>query len=255
MPDALRVHNVTAGYDETVVLEDVSIAVPQGHALAVLGRNGVGKTTLLATTMGLATLHSGTVSVDGADITRVPVHERIARGLGYVPQEREIFASLTVEENLRVSTRPGEWTIPRVGELFPRLAERNHHFGNQLSGGEQQMLAMARALVGNPTILLLDEPFAGLAPIIVQALSQALTRLRRESGFTIVLVEQHAALALELAEHAVVLDRGHLVWSGDSETLRNEPSFLARLMGLQDAPAPEREIARAMTNDPGLTRG
>jgi branched-chain amino acid transport system ATP-binding protein len=242
MADTLAVQDVVSGYDETVVLEHVSVAVPVGHALAVLGRNGVGKTTLLATIMGLATVRSGAVLVDGQDITRVPVHERIANGLGYVPQEREIFPSLTVEENLRIAARPGEWTVERAFEMFPRLAQRRRNYGNQLSGGEQQMLAMTRALVGNPKILLLDEPFEGLAPIIVESLSAALTRLRKESQFTIVLVEQHAALTLDLTEHAIVLDRGRIVWTGDSAELRGDPARLAQLMGLQEAaeasPAP-----------------
>jgi branched-chain amino acid transport system ATP-binding protein len=251
MPDALAVRDVVSGYDETVVLEHVSVSVPPAEALAVLGRNGVGKTTLLATVMGLATVRSGSVLLGGTDITRVPVHERVAHGLGYVPQEREIFPSLTVEENLRIAIRPGEWTLERAFELFPRLAERRRNYGNQLSGGEQQMLATARALMGNPKILLLDEPFEGLAPIIVEGLCQALTRLRKESKFTIVLVEQHAALTLQLTEHAVILDRGRVVWSGSSEEIRGDPARLAVLMGLQEsttaspAQTPQHQATRA----------
>jgi branched-chain amino acid transport system ATP-binding protein len=238
MPDALKVQEVTAGYGATVILEKLSVVLPTAKALAVLGRNGVGKTTLLATIMGLTTIRSGSVLVNGTDITGVPAHERVSYGLGYVPQEREIFPSLTVEENLRVATRPGEWTVARVYELFPRLDERRRNYGNQLSGGEQQMLAIGRALMGNPQILLLDEPFEGLAPVIVDLLASAFTRLRQDSKFTIVLVEQHAELALELTDRAVVLDRGQVIWAGDSRTLLDDPSRLATLIGLQQSLEP-----------------
>ncbi|MDH4192104.1 MAG: ABC transporter ATP-binding protein, partial [Betaproteobacteria bacterium] len=182
MTDALRLHGVHAGYGETVVLEDIAFALPQRGSLAVLGRNGVGKSTLLATLMGLTSFHAGSIEFMGKPIERAAVHERSRRGIGYVPQAREIFPSLSVEENLLVAARPGRWTMPRVYDLFPRLAERRRHYGNQISGGEQQMLAIARALMGNPTLLLLDEPLEGLAPIIVQLLLEALRRLIREDS-------------------------------------------------------------------------
>ena len=197
----------------------------------MLGRNGVGKTTLLTTLLGLTTQHSGAMNYLGNDITRVPSHERAIAGLGLVPQEREIFPSLSVHENLRVAQRPGEWDLDRVYELFPRLAERRRNMGNQLSGGEQQMLAIGRALIGNPRVLLLDEPFEGLAPIIVDVLVDAFHKLHQGSRMGIVLVEQHAELALELTERALVLDRGQVRWEGDSQTLLNNPDQLAQLIG------------------------
>jgi branched-chain amino acid transport system ATP-binding protein len=176
MADALKLEGVRAGYGETVVLEDVAFALAERGALAVLGRNGVGKTTLLATIMGLTTFHAGTIEYSGASIAGLPTHARNRMGVGYVPQTRDIFPSLSVEENLVVAARPGRWTLARVYDLFPRLAERRSHRGNQISGGEQQMLAIGRALMGNPALLLMDEPLEGLAPIIVEAL------LRRWSG-------------------------------------------------------------------------
>lgn len=232
MAELLKIDRLVSGYGETVVIEGVSLSLSEGEAVSVLGRNGVGKTTLLTTLLGLTTQHSGVMNYLGNDITRVPSHERAIAGLGLVPQEREIFPSLSVHENLRVAQRPGEWDLDRVYELFPRLAERRRNMGNQLSGGEQQMLAIGRALIGNPRVLLLDEPFEGLAPIIVDVLVDAFHKLHQGSRMGIVLVEQHAELALELTERALVLDRGQVRWEGDSQTLLNDPDQLAQLIGL-----------------------
>ena len=234
MREAFRLEAVTAGYEDTIVLENVSFEVGEAQALALLGRNGVGKTTVLETIMGLTTLRSGRLTLNGADITSVPTHMRARGGIGYVPQEREIFPSLTVDENLRVAVRPGEWTRDRVYELFPRLAQRQRNAGNKLSGGEQQMLAIARALVGNPHVLLLDEPSEGLAPVIVEQLVGALNRLRSESRMTLILVEQFADLALELTDNAVVLDRGQVVWSGTSRDLASDRERMHALIGLEE---------------------
>jgi branched-chain amino acid transport system ATP-binding protein len=233
MNELLRLHEVTAGYTDTVVLEQVSLAVRHGEAISVLGRNGVGKSTLLATVMGLTDLRSGKVEFDQREITRVAVHDRPAIGLGYVPQEREIFASLTVDENLIVARRPGEWTNSRVYDLFPRLAERRHNKGNELSGGEQQMLAIGRALVGNPKLLLLDEPLEGLAPILIENLAVALARLRKDSAIAMILVEQQVQLALEITDRAFVLDKGQVVWTADSSVLAKDLERLDVLIGLQ----------------------
>src|SRR4051812_6623732 len=194
MGESLSLVQVTAGYRDTIVIEGASLAVGTDEAVAVLGRNGVGKTTLLSTIMGLTLLHGGEIRFDGQDITRLDTHRRAQLGLGLVPQEREIFPSLTVEENLRVAVRPGDWTLPRIYDLFPRLAERRRNYGNQLSGGEQQMLAVGRALAGNPKLLLLDEPFEGLAPVIIDGLADAFSRLRRESRIATILVEQQVAI-------------------------------------------------------------
>ncbi|HTP81889.1 MAG TPA: ABC transporter ATP-binding protein [Alphaproteobacteria bacterium] len=237
MPDLLALGEVTAGYADTVVLENVSLAVGAEEAVALLGRNGVGKTTLLATIMGLTTLRGGRLAFASRDLVPMPVHERAALGVGYVPQEREIFASLSVDDNLRVATRPGEWTRERVYDLFPRLAARRRNNGNQLSGGEQQMLAVGRALVGNPRVLLLDEPFEGLAPVLVDSLMAALLRLRQESRIAMLLVEQHVELALEITRRAVVLDKGQVVWEGESAALAADRERLAALIGLQEMPS------------------
>jgi branched-chain amino acid transport system ATP-binding protein len=233
MGDGLVLRDVSAGYGETVVLENLALGVAEGGTLAVLGRNGVGKTTLLATVVGHTTLHSGRIAFRGQPIERLRPFRRARLGIGYVPQEREIFPSLTVDENLGVAARNGtEWTRERVYELFPSLSLRRRNMGNQLSGGEQQMLAIGRALMGNPSLLLLDEPLEGLAPIIVDALITALHRLRQSGGLAIVLVEQHARLALEFATHAVILDRGRPVYDGDSRTLVADPQRLAALIGV-----------------------
>jgi branched-chain amino acid transport system ATP-binding protein len=232
MADWLTLTDVSAGYGETIVLEGVSLGIAEGATIALLGRNGVGKTTLLATIMGHTTMHGGSLALAGRDITRLPIHKRALAGFGYVPQEREIFPSLTVDENLTVAARPGRWDIARVFDLFPRLAERRRNMGNQLSGGEQQMLSVGRALMGNPSLLLLDEPLEGLAPVIVDALIAAFHRLRQDDGLAIVLVEQHARLALAFAMRSIVLDRGKVVYDGASRTLLGDPERLGTLIGV-----------------------
>ena len=237
MADLLALENVTAGYRDTVVLENVSAAIGVEESWAVLGRNGVGKTTLLMTVMGLTSLRGGSIKLAGEEITGLTTHRRARAGIGYVPQEREIFPSLTVDENLRVATVPGEWNRERAYDLFPRLAERKRNYGNQLSGGEQQMLAVARALVSNPKVLLLDEPFEGLAPVIIDTHAEALMRLKRESHIATVLVEQQVDVTLELTERALVLDKGQIVWHGTSPDLAGDRERLASLVGLQEAAA------------------
>ena len=228
----LELQGVRAGYGEAVVLEDVSLEVPRHGSLAVLGRNGVGKSTLLLTVMGYTRLHQGSISFDGKDITRLPPHRRAQLGIGWVAQEREIFPSLTVEENLSVAARPGRWGLAAVYELFPRLRERRANMGNQLSGGEQQMLAIARALMTNPALLLLDEPLEGLAPIIVEALAEAFRKLVAERSMAIVLVEQHTGIALSLTENAVVIERGRIVHRARSAELTRDPEMAERVLGL-----------------------
>ena len=231
MPDALRLSGLRAGYGETVILEDVALALPERGSLAVLGRNGVGKTTLLATIMGHTTFHAGSINANGREIHGLAVYERNRLGIGYVPQGREIFPSLSVEENLSIAARSGKrWTLERVYDLFPRLAERKHHRGNQISGGEQQMLAIGRALMGNPALLLMDEPLEGLAPIIVEALLKSLQRLMAEDELAVILVEQHAKLALQVTEQALVMSRGRIIHHGTSRELLADPERLGRLV-------------------------
>ena len=230
MPDALKLSSVHAGYGETVVLEDIGFSLPERGSLAVLGRNGVGKTTLLSTLIGHTTFHSGSIEYQGRPIAGLPAYERARLGIGYVPQEREIFPSLTVEENLTVAAQPGRWTLETVYGLFPGIARRRSHMGNQISGGEQQMLAIGRALMGNPSLLLMDEPLEGLAPIIVEALLKALARLIREESLTVVLVEQHAKLALEVTQDALVLNRGRVSYLGTSAELLADPARLTSLI-------------------------
>ena len=233
MADALRLEKVSAGYGETHVLEEIELAVGEGESLSIIGRNGVGKTTLFETVMGHTTLHSGRISLHGQPIERAPAHRRALQGLGYVPQEREIFPSLSVRENLEICARPGHWTAERVFELFPNLKARLENAGTQLSGGEQQMLAVARALMTNPSVLLMDEPTEGLAPVIVQALVQVLSRLRAAGGLSMVLVEQNSRVALEFSDRTAVLDRGRIVYDGPSARLRADPEFLARLIAVE----------------------
>ena len=229
----LKLEGVRAGYGEAVVLDDVSLEVPEHGSLAVLGRNGVGKTTLLLTLMGYTRLMRGAILWRGANISAAPSHKRARKGLGWVAQEREIFPSLTVEENLTVASRPGRWDLKAVYELFPRLAEREANMGNQLSGGEQQMLAIARALMTNPALLLLDEPFEGLAPIIVEELAGAIRRMIAEQGTATVLVEQHVGIALSLTEEAVVFERGKIAHRARSRELPHDIETLERLVGLR----------------------
>jgi branched-chain amino acid transport system ATP-binding protein len=229
---ALELDHVFAGYGETVVLEDIQLTLDPGETLSIIGRNGVGKTTLLATIMGHTQLHRGRLSLHGKDISKAATYIRVTLGLGYVPQEREIFPSLSLRENLEVAARPGPWTYQTVCELFPRLGERADNRGNQLSGGEQQMLAIGRALIGNPTVLLMDEPSEGLAPVIVEELARAVKRLTKAGGLSMILVEQNTRLALDIAPRAVVMDRGRIVYDGASETLRNDPAKLEQLIGV-----------------------
>jgi branched-chain amino acid transport system ATP-binding protein len=231
-PAALELAGVFAGYGETVVLEDVRLALGEGETLSIIGRNGVGKTTLLATVMGHTTLHGGAINLKGRNIANLKPHRRSWAGLGYVPQEREIFPSLSLRENLEVALRPGTWTIDAVYALFPRLAERQGNRGNQLSGGEQQMLAIARALVGNPSVILMDEPSEGLAPVIVEELARAIKRLASAEGLTLVVVEQNTRLALDISPRTAVLDRGRVVFDGESAALKADPARLEQLIGV-----------------------
>jgi branched-chain amino acid transport system ATP-binding protein len=232
MPELLSVEGVFAGYGDSVVIEDVSLALEEGGSLALLGRNGVGKTTLLLTLMGITRLRKGRLSWRGTDLAALPTYRRAHAGLGWVPQERYMFPSLTVAEHLAVVARPGEWTIERVYGVFPRLRERRGNLGNQLSGGEQQMLAIGRALMTNPKLLLLDEPMEGLAPVIVQELVRAIGGMVAQSGMAIIIVEQHARLALGLARQALVLDRGRVVHRSSSESLLQDPGTLDRLVAV-----------------------
>jgi len=232
MPELLALENVTAGYGESVVLEGISLSMQEGDSMALLGRNGVGKTTLLVTMMGLTDLHGGGIRWRGNDISHVQTHRRAHAGLGWGPQERCMFPSLTVEEHLTVVARPGQWDLQRVYEVFPRLQERRANMGNQLSGGEQQMLAIGRALMTNPSLLLLDEPMEGLAPIIVQELARVIRRLVAEMRMSVIVVEQHARLALSLTERAIVLDRGRLVHESDSASLIRDTETLNRLVAV-----------------------
>jgi branched-chain amino acid transport system ATP-binding protein len=225
----LELSGVRAGYGDAVVLDDVSLEVPADGSLAVLGRNGVGKSTLLLTIMGYTRLHHGSLHFKGQDITTLPPHRRAQLGLGWVAQEREIFPSLTLEENLTVAARPGAWDLKKIFQLFPRLEERRTNMGNQLSGGEQQMLAIARALMTNPELLLLDEPLEGLAPIIVEELAASLKNLK---GMALLLVEQHTDIALSLTEDALVIERGHIVHRARSAELARDPDMAARVLGL-----------------------
>ena len=232
MAELLRAEGLTAGYGEAVVLEDVSLALEEGGSLAVLGRNGVGKTTLLLTLLGLTRLKRGRLALRGEEITRLSTWRRAHAGLGWVPQERHMLPSLTVEEHLTAFARPGPWTVTRTYGLFPRLEERRRNYGLQLSGGEQQMLAIARALVTNPKLLLLDEPMEGLAPIIVQELVKVIRRIVAAREFGVIMVEQHARLALEVAAQAMVLDRGRVVHRAASEALLADPATLDRLIAV-----------------------
>ena len=232
MADALALKSVSAGYGETVVIEDVNLNLAPGESISVIGRNGVGKTTLLATVMGHTALHAGTISLNGHDLSRVPPYRRALAGLGFVPQEREIFPSLTVLENLEVGARAGHWTKERVFELFPNLQERLSNMGNQLSGGEQQMLSIARALLTNQSVLLMDEPTEGLAPVVVQTLTAVLLRLRAERSLSIVLVEQNSRVALAFSARTVVMDKGRIVYDGASAALSEDPERLAQLIGV-----------------------
>jgi branched-chain amino acid transport system ATP-binding protein len=235
MADLLRIEQLCAGYGEAVVLSNVSLSLAEGEALALLGRNGMGKTTLINSVVGVTTYFSGTIAVDGRDITRLRPDQRAHAGVGWVPQERNIFKSLTVEENLTAVAQPGQWTTEKVYAMFPRLEERRGNLGNQLSGGEQQMLAVGRALVLNPRVLLLDEPLEGLAPIIVDELLKALRRIIRDEGMSAILVEQNAKKILGVTDRAVILERGAVVHAADSATLLADRTALETHLGVTDA--------------------
>jgi branched-chain amino acid transport system ATP-binding protein len=239
MPDLLRIEHLSAGYGEAVVLSDISLSLAQGRALALLGRNGTGKTTLINSIVGVTTYFSGVIAIDGADITRLRPDERAHAGIGWVPQERNIFKSLTVHENLTAVAQPGRWTTDKVYALFPRLEERRQNLGNQLSGGEQQMLAVARALVLNPRVMLLDEPLEGLAPIIVEELLRALRRIIRDEGMSAILVEQNPKKILGVTDDAIILERGAIVHAAESATLSSDRAALEAHLGVTDT-APRR---------------
>jgi len=229
----LTFKNVRAGYGEAIVLDDISFDISERGSLAVLGRNGVGKSTLLLTLMGFTQLRRGSILWRGTDITRLTPHRRAQAGIGWVAQEREIFANLTVEENLTVASRPGRWDLDAAYGLFPRLQERKLSKGNQLSGGEQQMLATARALMTNPALLLLDEPLEGLAPIIVEELVRGLRKMISQEGTAVILVEQHAEIALSLTDQALLLERGAIVHRASSADLLKDRAMLERYIGLR----------------------
>ncbi len=226
--ELLNIESLRAGYGSAVVLEDVSLSVGQGRSLALLGRNGAGKTTLLETIVGVTRYRSGSIVLNGQDLTRLRPDRRALAGVGWVPQERNIFKSLTVVENLTAIARPGSWTPSRVFEMFPRLSERKQNFGAQLSGGEQQMLAIGRALVLNPKLLLLDEPLEGLAPIIVEELLRALGRIVRDEGLSAIIVEQNPLTILPITDDAVILERGTIVHRSTSAALLAHPEVLER---------------------------
>ncbi len=233
MADFLQLENVTAGYGEAVVLNQVNFSLAAGETLALLGRNGTGKTTLINTLAGATSQHAGSITLDGVALHRLPSHARAAAGIGWVPQERNIFKSLSVLENLTAVARPGAWNPKRVFEMFPRLAERQANMGNQLSGGEQQMLAVGRALVLNPKLLLLDEPLEGLAPIIVEELLRAIKRITREEGMSAIIVEQHPQAILAISHQAVVLDQGQVIHSGSAVELLQQTERLDQLLGVK----------------------
>jgi branched-chain amino acid transport system ATP-binding protein len=232
MAELLVVENLSAGWGEGVVLQDVSLTVGEGEALALLGRNGAGKTTLISALMGVARQRAGGIRLGGVALDRAPPERRAASGLGWVPQERNVFRSLTVEENLTAVARPGRWDVRAVYELFPRLSERRSNLGSQLSGGEQQMLAIARALMLNPRLLLLDEPLEGLAPVIVQALLAVIRRIVRDEGMAAIIVEQHAHQVLPVADRAVILERGRVAASGDAAVMMRDAALLERHLGV-----------------------
>jgi branched-chain amino acid transport system ATP-binding protein len=235
MPELLEIDNLRAGYGEAVVLPKMSLNLGDGQVLALLGRNGTGKTTLINSIVGVTHRFSGTIKLGGRDISALRPDQRARAGIGWVPQERNIFRSLTVEENMTAVAQPGLWTVEKVYEMFPRLRERKSNFGNQLSGGEQQMLAIGRALTLNPQVLLLDEPTEGLAPIIVEELLAALGKITRSGGICSIIVEQNAQKILGLADRAVILDRGAIVHDADSAALKADPAALERFLGVAGA--------------------
>lgn len=237
MPDLLRIRHLRAGYGEAVVLADISLDLAEGAVLALLGRNGTGKTTLINSIVGVTRYFGGAITLEGQDITQMRPDQRARAGIGWVPQERNIFKSLTVEENMTAVAQPGRWTVAKVYQMFPRLAERKTNFGNQLSGGEQQMLAIGRALTLNPKLLLLDEPTEGLAPIIVEELLNALAVITRAGGICCIIVEQNAQKILGLADRVVILERGAIVHDAASAVLKADPAVLERYLGVGGAAA------------------
>jgi branched-chain amino acid transport system ATP-binding protein len=237
MPDLLAIEGLRAGYGEAVVLPGMTLSIPEGQVLALLGRNGTGKTTLINSIVGITRRFGGTLSLGGQDITPMRSDQRARAGIGWVPQERNIFRSLTVEENMTAVAQPGPWTVERIYEMFPRLRERRQNFGNQLSGGEQQMLAIGRALTLNPKVLLLDEPTEGLAPIIVEELLKAIGTITRSGGICSIIVEQNAQKILGLAHRAVILERGTIVHDAASRALKADPAMLERYLGVAGAKA------------------
>jgi branched-chain amino acid transport system ATP-binding protein len=232
MPELLAIERLCAGYGEAIVLSDISFRLNEGQSLALLGRNGMGKTTLVNSIVGITRYRGGSITLGGRDITRLPPEQRAMLGVGWVPQERNIFKSLTVEENLTAIARPGKWTPQRVFELFPRLGERQQNLGNALSGGEQQMLAIGRALVLNPRIMLLDEPLEGLAPIIVEELLRVLHRIIREEGLSAILVEQNAQKVLGVTDRVIIVERGAIIHEGDSAALKADRALLETHIGV-----------------------
>src|SRR5258705_10355290 len=244
MPELLAIERLCAGYGEAIVLSDISFRLDEGQSIALLGRNGMGKTTLVNSIVGVTRYRGGSITLAGRDITRLPPEQRALLGVGWVPQERNIFKSLTVEENLTAIARPGKWTPQRVFELFPRLGERQQNLGNALSGGEQQMLAVGRALVLNPKIMLLDEPLEGLAPIIVEELLAALNRIIREEGMSAILVEQNPQKILGVTDRAVILERGTVVHEAASAELRADRAVLETYLGVTDQ-GPRRGVKSA----------
>jgi branched-chain amino acid transport system ATP-binding protein len=243
MAELLAIDRLTAGYGEATVLTEVTLAVAEGESLALLGRNGMGKTTLLSSIVGLTRCMGGSIRLAGRDISGLRPDQRAHAGIGWVPQERNIFRSLTVEENLTAVSQPGPWTPKKVFEMFPRLGERRHNLGTRLSGGEQQMLAVGRALVLNPRLMLLDEPLEGLAPIIVQELLASLQRIVREEGMSTIIVEQNARKILSMTDRAAILERGIVVHQSDSQSLRNDRSVLERFLGVAASTAGSRITA------------
>ncbi|CAA7625018.1 ABC transporter ATP-binding protein [Magnetospirillum sp. SS-4] len=227
----LRLEGITAGYGHTVILEGVDLSLPPGGLLAVLGRNGVGKSTLMKTIVGQTRIRQGDIRFGGETITGQASYRRSRMGIGYVPQTRDVFPSLTVEENLRIAARPGKWDLDGVFEVFPNLAARRDNKGTEISGGEQQMLSIGRALMGNPSLLLLDEPMEGLAPVIVEQLLDSFRTLRADGDLAIILVEQYVNLALDFSPVTIVLDRGRVVFAGESERLRQDQDLMADLIG------------------------
>jgi branched-chain amino acid transport system ATP-binding protein len=243
MSDLLTLQQVAAGYGDAIVISNIDLRLKPGESLAVLGRNGTGKTTLLNTIIGVTRQRGGSIMFGGKDLTTTRSDKRALAGIGWVPQERNIFKSLTVEENLTAVALPGPWDVKRVYEMFPRLKERRSNLGNQLSGGEQQMLAVARALVLNPKLLLLDEPTEGLAPIIIEELLAALTRIIRGEGMSAIVVEQHAQKILGVTDSALILDRGAIVHASSSRALIEDPAALEQHLGVTAKKKPMRALS------------